>query len=105
MRDLLIENPYRGPYGEEGLRVYHFDRFPYTVVYEPDAERGPQIFSIAHQHSTGRPDTGSNASKPDHRVEGVRRSPRVTEHLVVAVGDALSPYPISFISTATRAVQ
>ena len=24
VRDLLIENPYRGPYGEEGLRVYHF---------------------------------------------------------------------------------
>jgi len=50
VRDLLIENPYRGPHGEEGLRVYHFDRFPYTVVYEPDAERGPRIFAIAHQH-------------------------------------------------------
>jgi plasmid stabilization system protein ParE len=50
VRDLVIENPYRGPFGDFGLRVYHFDRFPYTLVYEPDAQRGPQIYAVAHQH-------------------------------------------------------
>lgn len=49
VRDLLIENQRRGPYGEQGLRVYHFDRFPYTVVYEEDDVNGPRIFAIAHQ--------------------------------------------------------
>lgn len=49
VRDLLVENQRRGPHGEDGLRVYHFDRFPYTVVYEEDALNGPQIFAIAHQ--------------------------------------------------------
>lgn len=50
IRDLLIENPSRGPHAEHGMRVYHFDRFPYTVVYEPDPHRGPQIYAVAHQH-------------------------------------------------------
>ena len=49
VRDLLIENQSRGPHGEDGLRVYHFDRFPYTVVYEEDEANGPQIFAVAHQ--------------------------------------------------------
>ena len=49
VRDLLIENQQRGFRGEDGLRVYHFDRFPYTVVYEEDNVNGPQIFAIAHQ--------------------------------------------------------
>lgn len=49
VRDLLIENQQRGPHGDDGLRVYHFDRFPYTVVYAEDAVNGPQIFAIAHQ--------------------------------------------------------
>ena len=48
VRDLLIENQQRGPYGDGGLRVYHFDRFPYTVIYGEDI-RGPQIFAVAHQ--------------------------------------------------------
>jgi plasmid stabilization system protein ParE len=47
--DLLVQNQQRGPRAEQGLRVYHFDRFPYTVVYEEDALNGPQIFAIAHQ--------------------------------------------------------
>ena len=47
--DLLIENQQRGSHGDDGLRVYHFDRFPYTVVYEEDAVNGPQVFAIAHQ--------------------------------------------------------
>jgi hypothetical protein len=28
VRDLLIENQKRGPCGEDGLRLYHFDRIP-----------------------------------------------------------------------------
>jgi plasmid stabilization system protein ParE len=47
---LLVENQQRGPHAEDGLRLYHFERFPYTVVYEPDEIAGPQIFAIAHQH-------------------------------------------------------
>lgn len=50
VRDLLVENPQRGPYAEDGLRVYHFDRFPYTVIYEPNDRDGPLIFAIAYQH-------------------------------------------------------
>ena len=50
VRDLLVENQLRGPYGDSGLRVYHFDRFPYTVIYEPNEEAGPQIYAVAHQH-------------------------------------------------------
>ncbi len=41
--DLLVENQFRGPHGEFGLRVYYFDRFPYTVIYETDEHQGPQI--------------------------------------------------------------
>jgi hypothetical protein len=37
------------PDAEAELGVYHFDRFPYTVVYEPGESAGPQIFAIAHQ--------------------------------------------------------
>lgn len=50
VRDLLVENPYRAPHADFGLRAYHLARFPYTVVYEPSEESGPQIFAIAHQH-------------------------------------------------------
>lgn len=50
VRDLLVENQQRGPQGEFGLRVYHFDRFPYSVIYEPNERAGPQIYAIAHQH-------------------------------------------------------
>lgn len=49
VRDLLVENQGLGAHGDEDLRVYHFDRFPYTVVYEEDEVNGPQIFAIAHQ--------------------------------------------------------
>lgn len=47
--DLLVENQQRGPRGEDGLRFHHFDRFPYTVVYEENDADGPRIFAIAHQ--------------------------------------------------------
>ncbi len=49
VRDLLIENQHRGPNGDLGLRVYHFNRFPYSVIYGVDVDRGPQIHAIAHQ--------------------------------------------------------
>jgi plasmid stabilization system protein ParE len=49
VRDLLIENQQRGAHGEFGMRVYHFDRFPYTLVYEADESAGPQIYAVAHQ--------------------------------------------------------
>ena len=48
VRDLIIENQARGPHGEFGFRMCHFDRFPYTVVYEEDP-RGPQVYAVAHQ--------------------------------------------------------
>ncbi len=47
--DLLVENQKRGPHAEGGLRCYHFDRFPYTLIYEEDSVNGPQIFAVAHQ--------------------------------------------------------
>jgi hypothetical protein len=49
VRDLIIENQSRGPHTDGGLRVYHFDRFPYSLIYEEDAQRGPQIYAVAHQ--------------------------------------------------------
>jgi plasmid stabilization system protein ParE len=49
VRDLIIENQKRGPPTEGGLRLYHFNRFPYTLVYEEDATNGPQIYAVAHQ--------------------------------------------------------
>jgi toxin ParE1/3/4 len=54
VRDLLIENQGRGPHGDFGFRVYHFNRFPYTVIYEEDPCAGPQIYAIAHQHREPR---------------------------------------------------
>jgi len=47
--ELLFENQQRAPHGHDGLRVYHFNRFPFTVIYEEDANLGPQIFAVAHQ--------------------------------------------------------
>lgn len=49
VRSLLIENQQRGPRFGEGLRTVHFDRFPYTVIYEEDPISGPQTFAVAHQ--------------------------------------------------------
>lgn len=50
VRDLLVENQLRAPRGDFGMRVYLFDRFPYTVIYEPDVQSGPQIYAVAHQY-------------------------------------------------------
>ena len=49
VRDLVIQNQQRGPHAEGSLRVYHFDRFPYTLIYAEDATLGPQILAVAHQ--------------------------------------------------------
>jgi toxin ParE1/3/4 len=49
VRDLIVENQQRGPHTYGNLRVFHFDRFPYSLVYEEDQSRGPQIFAVAHQ--------------------------------------------------------
>lgn len=49
VRDPLIENQQRGPQVDGVLRIYHFNRFPYTLVYEEHCELGPQIYAVAHQ--------------------------------------------------------
>ncbi len=48
VRDLIIENQQRGPHLDVGLRVYHFDRFPFSLIYE-ETPRGPHIYAVAHQ--------------------------------------------------------
>jgi plasmid stabilization system protein ParE len=49
VRDQLVDNQTCGPHGDFGFRIHHFDRFPYTVIYEVDFVNGPQIFAVAHQ--------------------------------------------------------
>lgn len=49
VRDLIVANQRRGPSLEGGLRAFHFDRFPYTLIYEEDSVQGPQIYAVAHQ--------------------------------------------------------
>ncbi len=49
VRDLIVENQHRGPRLGSGLRVYHFDRFPYSVIYAIDELSGPQIYAVSHQ--------------------------------------------------------
>jgi toxin ParE1/3/4 len=46
---LLTENQQRGSHSEFGLRLYHLDRFHYTVFYEENAALGPQIYAVAPQ--------------------------------------------------------
>jgi plasmid stabilization system protein ParE len=52
--ELLVENQQRGPHYEDGLRKYHLERFPYTVIYAEDSVRGPQVFAVAHQRREPR---------------------------------------------------
>ncbi len=49
IRDELIENQRIGSQARLGLRMFHFNRFPFTIIYEENDEDGPQIFAIAHQ--------------------------------------------------------
>lgn len=37
-----------------GAARWHFDRFPYAVVYEVDEHAGPRIYAIAHRHREPR---------------------------------------------------
>ena len=55
--ELLAENQQLGPHAEHGMRLFHFDRFPYTIIYEENARLGPQIFAVSHQRR-----------EPDHWV-------------------------------------
>lgn len=55
--ELLVENQQLGPHAEHGMRLFHFDRFPYTIIYEENARLGPQIFAVSHQRR-----------EPDHWV-------------------------------------
>lgn len=48
VRNLIIENPQRGPHIAFGLRAYHFDRFPFSLIYE-ESPNGPQFYAVAHQ--------------------------------------------------------
>lgn len=49
VRDLIIENQQLGRLGHLGFRVFNFDRFPYTLIYEEHMNLGPQIYAVAHQ--------------------------------------------------------
>ena len=46
---LLVENQRRGPHSDFGMRLYHLDRFHYTVFYEEHPTLGPQIYAVAPQ--------------------------------------------------------
>lgn len=46
---LLVANQRLGTPADEGLRVYPFRRFPYSLVYREDSA-GPQVYAVAHQH-------------------------------------------------------
>ena len=48
VRDLLAENQQRGPHADFGLRICHFDRFPFWILCEESEERGAQIDAVAH---------------------------------------------------------
>lgn len=45
---ILCRNQQLGSPGTEGLRIYSFRRFPYSVVYR-QADSGPAVYAIAHQ--------------------------------------------------------
>jgi plasmid stabilization system protein ParE len=46
---LLQRNQKLGTLKAEGMRSYPFQKFPYSLVYRPDAAGGPQVFAVAHQ--------------------------------------------------------
>ncbi|MEO7150452.1 MAG: type II toxin-antitoxin system RelE/ParE family toxin [Burkholderiaceae bacterium] len=46
---LLVDNQQSGPHGDHGMRLYHLNRFPYTLVYEEDSLAGPQVYAVAPQ--------------------------------------------------------
>lgn len=46
---ILVDNQSRGPRVEGDLRIYHFSRFPYSLIYAEDQKLGPQIYAVVHQ--------------------------------------------------------
>lgn len=49
VRDLIVENPQRGPHVEADLRIDPFERFPYSLIYAADGSGEVQILAVAHQ--------------------------------------------------------
>lgn len=47
---LLVANPLIGSTIGSGLRLLHFARFPYSIIYETVEQQGLQIYAVAHQH-------------------------------------------------------
>lgn len=45
---LLAQNQRLGATTREGLRIFLFRRFPYSIIYR-EAATGPIIYSVAHQ--------------------------------------------------------
>ena len=46
---LFVQNQQCGPHSDFGMRLYHLDRFHYTVFYEEHPFLGPQIYAVAPQ--------------------------------------------------------
>jgi len=46
---VLESNQLLGTLKDDGIRVYPFRRFPYSLVYRADNAAGPQIYAVAHQ--------------------------------------------------------
>lgn len=45
---VLESNQLLGTLKDDGIRVYPFRRFPYSLVYRVDEAAGPQIYAVAH---------------------------------------------------------
>ena len=47
---LLQSHQDLGTPGDQGMRIYPFRRFPYSVIYRENEVAGPQIYAVAHQN-------------------------------------------------------
>jgi plasmid stabilization system protein ParE len=66
VRDLLVENQRRGSHREDGLRAYHFDRFPYTVSSTKKTNSAARRSSPSRSRAVN-PAIGVLESKPAER--------------------------------------
>ena len=48
--ELLQLNPQIGKPKEAGMRSYHFQKFPYSILYRENDYSGPQVYAVAHQN-------------------------------------------------------
>ncbi|HMO44777.1 MAG TPA: type II toxin-antitoxin system RelE/ParE family toxin [Rubrivivax sp.] len=48
--ELLQLNQQLGTRRDDGMRLYRFRRFPYSLAYREDEDAGPQVYAIAHQN-------------------------------------------------------